>query len=650
MTGILNIGINSILAYQLALNTTAQNIANVNTKFYSRREVDFTEILRNGGVQVGNVRRVFDEASSRNVQVATSKLSNMDTYLQQLQHIESILSDNPGSTNSIKKFIDNSLEALAKLNTNPANSDSRVNFLKTLGNLSGRFKDIDGQIQLQLQNINQSITSNVANVNAITKQIATLNELIVNAGEGEISGLLDQRLALQQDLAQFVNFETQTNLQGQLDIYVGNGLSLVSGARSFDMDTATDPANPGNLMLVIPSVGPNVSINDFIKEGSIAGLLTTRTKGLEQAQRALGQLSLAVSDQLNRQNRLGADFNGNLGGDIFNDINSASAISNRVLPNLNNASTALMNVVIDNASQITSDNYLLDIDAPNHYVLTRLSESGNVVVSSGAISSFPQTISVDGFSLNINSGTVTQGDLYTISPTRLATSNMSLVFSDPKLLALAIPVVADKNIQNTGTGEIKVDKVIDTTNAAFGVPNQLNPPILVRFLTDTTYELVNANDNSIIETGLTYTPPKSDIFPTAGSYDPGYRIVLEGQVKAGDTFNIMYNATPSGDNGNGTLLAALYNAKTVQGLTFGEGYHALATAISIQTSAAQTGYNSGNILLSQALARYDNYSGVSFEQEVVNMTSYQQAYQASAQILDTARSLFDTIIMLAQRR
>lgn len=650
MTGILNIGMNSLLAYQLALTTTAQNIANVDTKFYSRRQVNFSEVLMNGGVQVADVRRIFDEAASQNVQVATSKLANMDVYLQQLQHVESILSDNPGSSNSIKKFINDSLKALAQLNTNPADSDSRNNFLKTLGNLSNRFKDINGQIQLQLQNVNQSLTSNVAKVNTITKQIAALNELISNSGEGEISGLLDQRLASQQELAELIDFSTQTDSQGQINIYVGNGLSLVSGSRSYDMDMVTDPANPTNLMIVIPHVGPNVSVNNFITEGSIAGLLATRTQGLEQAQRALGQLSLALSDQFNRQNKLGADYNGNLGGNIFNDINSSSAINNRVLANLNNTSSALMSVVIDDTTQITADNYLLDIDAPNHYVLTRLSNSGNVVVSSGAISSFPQTISVDGFSLNINSGTVTQGDLYTISPTRLATSNMSLVFADPKLLALAIPVVAEKNILNTGNGNISVTQVVDTTNAAFSTPNQLNPPILVRFTSDTTYELVNANDNSIIETGLTYTPPKSDIFPTPGSYDPGYRIALEGQIKAGDTFNIKYNATPSGDAGNGKLMEELYQAKTVAGLTFGEGYHALANSISIETNSAQTGYESGKLLLSQALIRYDGYSGVSFENEVVNLASYQQAYQASAQILDTARSLFDTIIMLVQRR
>jgi len=48
--------------------------------------------------------------------------------------------------------------------------------------------------------------------------------------------------------------------------------------------------------------------------------------------------------------------------------------------------------------------------------------------------------------------------------------------------------------------------------------------------------------------------------------------------------------------------------------------------------------------MNQSIARRDSISGVSLDEEAVNLLKYQQAYSASAQVITAARSTFDTLL------
>lgn len=644
MSDMFNIGLNSLNAYQTALTVTSQNIGNVNTPFYSRRQVDFAEAAFSNGVNVADIRRVYDSSTSKSLSKANSAYAMSDMYTQQLGQIETLVGN---TTNSISTYIDNSIKALRELDTNADSIQSRNNYLYQLNILSNRFNSIGKQLDEQQNNINQSIESTITNVNQLTSQIAEINNKIVTKTGGDTVALYDEREKLIQELSTYMDFSTQETDNGEINIALSNGSLLVFSNQANKISAVTNPADPSTLTLSLASSTTTTDITSYVKGGQIGGLYNTQ-EDLREAQRTLGRLALGMMDTFNQQNQLGVDLNGTLGGNIFTDVNNANAINNRAISNAKNVGVADVTVNIDDISQLTTDDYQLVFDTATHYNLVRLSD--NSVVSTGAVGAMPMQISADGFTINIASATITAGDKYTISPTRSIAEDMSVGITDPKLLALAWPVSAQFDPQNKGQGEIVVTNILDTTNSSFSTPHALNPPIDVVFISSTQYQLVDASTSTVIDGPFTYDPSGTNIFPTIppGNYDPGYRVQISGIVEAGDKFSLTYNENTGGDNRNGLVMEDLFTKRILQNgtMTFAEAYNSLVNNIASQDSAARIDYESNKSIQAQAQQSYDQVSGVQLQEETINLAKYQQAYQASAQIIQVAKDIFDTIIRL----
>lgn len=651
----MSIGLQSLMTYQTALDVTSQNISNADTPYYSRHMIDFRELANYHGVDIANITRIFDSTADHYSQLTKSNFSQYDTYLQQLKNLEPFF-DNANT--SVGTFISSSLTALQQLNSNTSIASNRNLYLNSLSNLANQFQSASTNVAGEMQNVNSSLQGVITQANNILNSLANVNSAIVSGGKGnDIDSLLDQQQSLLQELSQYFNFTTQTDSTGAVYVSLSNGLTLLNGTQAQQITTTPDPNNAQNLLPAVTIGSTNVAIDNYIQSGKITGLLDYRQNALIPTQRALDRLAMVFAQALNTQNKLGVDANGNLGGNIFNDINSTAAINNRFSSNSNNTGTCGMTVSITNVNALPTSTYQLVIGAANAYTLTRTDDNGvQTVVGTGTIAGpLPQTISVasDGFSFTINSGTFNSGDEYTISPTKGGVNNLALTISDPASLALGWPVTASVGTQNQGsTGQITVTNITDTTNAAFATPKQLSPPLLIQFTSPTTYSIINANTSAVIQAGISYTPGvgQTPIFPTPAptSYDPGYRVSLSGTMQTGDTFNIDYNNGVGSDNRNGQAIASLYQQNLVavssgQSVTFNNGYNALAGNISTLANSAQSGYDSSKSIKESAEQIRDSISGVSLQEETMNLARFQQAYEASAQILQSARAVFETV-------
>jgi len=648
MTDMMDIGISSLLAMQSALNVASNNISNASDSTYSRREITLSESPDDRGVTVADVSRVVDANAVQYSQATNMNYSQLSTYSAQLQSLVSLLGDN---TSSIGTQITNSLGALRNLDNNPSSQGLRTAYLNALNTASQLTQTVNGQITTSLQNTNQSFTTDVGEINQILSNIANINSQIEQTQGQDQNSLLDQRDGLVDQLSQFMNFTTQTDSRGVMNISLSNGLKVVTGATPAALTTLTDPTNSQNLLIGLQRTGsPPMDLTKIITSGSIAGLYQYR-QNAQQAQIGLGRLSLALAQSFNAQNQLGIDANGNFGGDIFNDVNSATAINSREWANQNNTGSSAMTVSINDVTQLQLSDYQLSIGAGNSYVLKRMSD--NTVVSSGTISgTFPQTISADGFSIAINSGTFNSGDTYTISPTSGAASALSVALTDPSKLALAMPVATSSNAQNAGSGALDVTAITNPSNSSFTTPNQLNPPINVVFdTTGTHYSLINANTSAVIEGPIAFnasTGVGANIFPTPGGYDPGYRISITGTPKGNDSFSISYNSANSSDFRNGTLMENLYTNQILDNkkTNFNQAYDNVTTQVYTQAQNAQNQSSVAQKLHSVATTARDDESGVSLLEESMNLQRYQQAYQASAQIIQTAKTTFDALLTM----
>ncbi len=645
-SGILGIGIRSILAYQNALNVTSRNLANVATPYYSRREIDFADALFGNGVNVADIRRVYDETASHAVQQANSNFSKMDVYLQRIQDFESLLDDN---SNSVGRYITDSLNALRTLNSSNTDQNRSV-YLNKLSSLANQFQFISGQISLEQQNTNSSINDVLDTANQIIQGIANINQQIITTQGSDQSDLLDQREQLVQELAQYFDFTTLTDNYGQLNIYMGNGILLVEGDHGYQLQTIANSSYPDNLDIIVNTGSESILVTDGIQSGQLAGLLEYRDTSLAGASQALGRLALAITDTLNTQNKLGMDKNGNLGVNIFNDINNPNALIDRVIPNLNNTGSENLTVNIDDVTALTTTDYQLYFDTSGSYKLTRISDGS--LASFGSISSLPQAITVDGFTININAGPIIAGDEFIISPTNNAANSMSVAITDGSLLALALPIDAVKNLQSGSDLTIKAVSVNDTTNPAFtSALKQLSPPITIQFLTPTSYQIVDSSTSAVLDGPIAYTPPSQNIFPTPGGLNYGYQITIEGQnIKAGDTINVNYNAIGTGDVRNGQVMASLYEEGIVNDkYTFVQGYDLLTHDVIVQSNSAQAQYDATQVVQMITQKRFDDISAVNTEEESINLSLYQQAFLASSQILEVANSIFDVLTSLLRK-
>jgi flagellar hook-associated protein 1 len=645
MNSIYSIAIQSLSVYQSAMNITSQNIANVQTPFYSRREINIMEGLAQSGVNLGDVQRIYSSAASSNVQAATSNFSNSDTYLNGLQTLEPLLDNDD---NSISKYINDSIATLQQLNANTGSIQDRSVYLNKLSILINQFNTINSQLVTQQQTINTQLQSVTAGANSILQSITNINSEIASAPALEDTGpLYDQREQLVQELAKYFDFTSETDSSGQLSISLNNGIELVGKDQLLSFTTVTDANYPTQLNVAVNNGATNIPVSSFINGGQIAGLFGYRQTLTATAQ-SVNELALGITQTINSQNKLGIDYNGDLGQNILNDINNNNLINDRVIPDNQNTGSGVLTVNVNSVSQLTGSNYQLQFTTPTQYTLTRISD--NSLVSSGTLGSLPQAISVDGFTVNVSSGSIAAGDQYIISPTAGAVNNMQLAISDPKLLALAFPVNGSGTTQAGSDGAIEITSITDTTTSAFSIPKQLNPPINVVFLSPTSYQIVNANNNTVMEGPITYDPEGgANVFPTPGGFDPGYRVTITGStLQTGDVFNITYNGNGNGDNRNGLALANLFQQGVLDNGTvnFIQAYDLLSSAVSQQTSVVETQYDSNKILREQATTEFNEISAVDTQEETVNLMSYQQAYQASAQMLQVAKTVFDDVLMM----
>ena len=106
-----------------------------------------------------------------------------------------------------------------------------------------------------------------------------------------------------------------------------------------------------------------------------------------------------------------------------------------------------------------------------------------------------------------------------------------------------------------------------------------------------------------------------------------------------------------GDNRNARLLADLQSANVMMGGTasLADTYGALIADIGTRTQQASSNAGIQGNLLSQAEAAKAEKSGVNLDEEAADLVRFQQAYQAAAQVINVANSLFDSLLGAVRR-
>ena len=126
---------------------------------------------------------------------------------------------------------------------------------------------------------------------------------------------------------------------------------------------------------------------------------------------------------------------------------------------------------------------------------------------------------------------------------------------------------------------------------------------------------------------------------------------IDGVPLAGDTFAVESNAAGIGDNSNGLGLGQLQFTPILVGGTasYQEAYGIAVGAVGSATNQNTISHAALAILNENARATLNSISGVNLDEEAANLLRFQQAYQAAAQVIAAAESIFQILINATRR-
>ncbi|OSN03433.1 flagellar hook-associated protein FlgK [Lonsdalea britannica] len=437
-SSLINIASSGLKAANVAISTTANNISNIYTDGYNRQSVSVAQNTGTqkpygtigNGVNVVSVDRAYDSLVVNQLRSASSNLAGTKAYSDQVSQIDNLLSD---SDNSLSTLMSSFFSSIQSLSTNASDASARQTVISSAQSMVNQFSSTDKYLQDMDSSINAELKSSVDQINTYSKQIANLNEKIVQLGSGSSSAnaLLDQRDQLINELNNFVGVTTTTQ-DSMVSVSLANGMTLVQGNASYNLVTMTSPDDPSRTEVAYDNgISKPIQLSsDSLESGSVSGLLTFRTETLDTARNQLGQLALSLASSFNTQHKEGVDLNGDVGTDFF------SFTQPSVISNTNNKGSAALTATYTDTTAVKASDYTLKY-TNGAWGVTRISDGASVDYTSGTDSSGNTTLSFDGVEVAV-SGSATSGDKFTLNTVSEVITNMSVAITDTAKIAAAL--------------------------------------------------------------------------------------------------------------------------------------------------------------------------------------------------------------------
>ena len=411
--GVFGVAISGLNAAKYALTTTGHNIASAGTPGYSRQEVLQSSAIPQStgggfigrGVDIDNIRRVFDEFVTRQVFEAQTQDSYLSTLQQHLRNIDNMLADaSAGLTPALQSFF----SGVQTVANDPRSIPARQSLLGLTQTMITNAQTINNRMEQMRQDANRQISTAVSGINAITEQIAQLNHDIqiatATSGGKPPNDLLDKREQLITDLNKYVRATPVVQSDGNVNLFIGSGQNLVVGNRWFQLAAVQASEDPQRLDVAYQQFGSNLVIpSQLLSGGTLGGVLAFRNNGLDVAQNALNRVVLGLAQTVNAQHRAGQDLQGNMGGNFF----AFPLETTHFEYALGGGNAAFSASLTTNTPFISSDFNLTYHDASavapytaNSYVLTRLVDDQTVTFAATPGGLIPSGASAFGISLN----------------------------------------------------------------------------------------------------------------------------------------------------------------------------------------------------------------------------------------------------------
>lgn len=327
---ILNNALSGAIASQLALNAASQNIANLQTKGYTRQAALLASVAPSAGNQVGNgvsvtaLIRFSDGYKTQQLWTSASELgaySQTQPYLTQLEQV--MADDESNVSDGIDQFFA-ALNAVAGVD--PTSTPLRQQVVTAANLLSQRFNSLNNVFNTQELSIRQQRGAIVDEANSAIAAIASLNTQIsaASASGTNVSSLIDARDQAIDSLSSLMKLEVNDQPDGSRNVSLANGQSLVLGGIG-----ATLKADGGlDQTFSLTFAGTKFDLDPSKMGGEMGGLSTYLNDTLLPTKQGVADLARQLTDKINTQLAAGTTMDGAAGKPLF--VFDPNSVSNMV--------------------------------------------------------------------------------------------------------------------------------------------------------------------------------------------------------------------------------------------------------------------------------------------------------------------------------
>ena len=640
-----SIGLSGLNAAQNALNTTSNNISNVYTPGYNREITVLNESRNNAGVRVADIERQFNTFVAAQLNNAKSQSTALETYNTQISQIDNLLADREAGLSPLMQNFFSALEDLASAPSDPA---ARQGVLGTADTLTAQFRSFDGYLQDLQSGVNGQIKDEITQINNTTSQIANINREIAlsRAQLGEApNSLLNQRDQLISELNEKMNLRLNIQDGKTYNLSLPNGQPLVTGDTAYKLEAVTSPNDPQRIVVGYREGargnGNLVSLDEgLITGGALGGLMSFRSETLDKTQNQIGQLAASIALEFNAQHQKGVDLNGEQGQEFFS-IGQSNAYYNT-----DNKGSAEVSATIDsaNTSALRATDYTVRVINASTEEFEVIRKDTGEALEADEWSFSDNVLSFAGVDVNFNDINLAQnGDSFEIQPLRRAAGGMEAIVSDLDKIAAGSLVEQSGDLE---VSNVRYENALANTSESLQIELNENKNLSVSGYTGPI--LVNGVTLSLDANGVV-----QDSAGTVAVLAEDDEITIDGvsfvlaDVSTEGTLTFQQGSAAAGDNRNALALQDLQSKDIVGGSASLSGaYGALVSDVGNRTNIIQVNLDARQGLTDQLRAVQQSESGVNLDEEAANLIRFQQFYQANARVIDTASTIFDTILGL----
>lgn len=656
MANLIDIGKSGLTAYRQSLAVTGQNIANIDTDGYKRREATVSEVISSKGdvtsiasqtglgVRIEGIRRSFDEFLLNKARIATSNAGMAESFSKNIGQIEDILL--PGDAN-LGTAIGSFFSGLQEIANNPTDLSARTVALEKGRMIADSFVQLSTLIQQVADGTLEHAGREATEINILTSQLANINQQIsASSSLQPNNSLFDTRDKVIDRISELVAVTVSLTDKGAAKLQVGEstaGPILVEAnrARELGVNSSTEGVN----YFLNSATGPIYTSQ--VTKGSIAGLgqAFAATKVLIEE---VDELAFDFARELNESHKKGIDLDGNAGGDLFRHVNVS------ILANQSNRG--------DTSAELTSVNHSLLNHSKVTFEYNSDQEVWSARNSSGAIlASGRERVSLPGAEF-IFRGSPANFDQFIFDPSSGSARNLAFALARPQEFAAASPTLVSADASNQSDALMKAVAATSTVNTGLEsvdkvFSNNLSSISSTQFLKGGAVAVIPANATSIDLLSLgKQSDVKFNVNDSEVSAVSSLTIELGTSDNSGNaitkTITFSLDATKFTDTKTWTDLnhiSNLLNQGAISGIVSGTGASVTLASLGGFASGAN-----GNLAISLSEDTFNNGSiQLSTGRNLAGITSSREATVSNIQIFtregrhiagSTPESTWNTVI------